>query len=122
SFSTTQSCATDTCLDQSVEWILERPAFFLPFGFQILPLADFGQTGFSNGTEVSGGRPATIGGFQGGDVYNVQLQDDSGSYYLDCTGQFGPPDQLLLTSDPNSCPAIGPSRSGGFRTTWDASF
>ncbi len=39
-FSVTQPCATDTCLDSSAEWIIERPAFSLPFGFQILPSWD----------------------------------------------------------------------------------
>ncbi len=121
-FSVTQPCATDTCLDQSTEWIVERPAFELPFGFQILPLVDFFRTGFTDGTQVSGGTAAGIGGFKGGTVYDVQMIDDSLSYYLDCVGQFSPPGQLLLTSNANACPTVSPFFGDSFSATWDSSF
>jgi Peptidase A4 family len=39
SFSTVQTCATSTCLDQSAAWIAERPAF--PIG--ITPLSKFSR-------------------------------------------------------------------------------
>src|SRR5580658_4431092 len=84
SFSVTASCAASTCLDSSAEWIVERPAFELPFGFQILPLVDFFQTGFFDGKVTSGGKTKTIEQFQDGPVYDVQMSDDSGSYWLDC--------------------------------------
>lgn len=60
SFSVTATCAPSTCLDSSAEWIVERPAFALPFGFQILPLVNFFGTGFFNGMVTSGGRATNI--------------------------------------------------------------
>ena len=121
SFSVTASCAASTCLDSSAEWIVERPAFELPFGFQILPLVDFFQTGFFNGELTSGGKTKSIEQFQDGAVYDVQMSDDSGSYWLDCVGQRGFGSQLLLTSDTNACPIVSPYK-GSFNATWDSSF
>jgi peptidase A4-like protein len=120
SFSVTGSCATSTCLDSSAEWIVERPAFELPFGFQILPLVDFFHTGF-HGELTSGGKTTNIEKFHDGTVYDVQMTDDSGSYWLACVGQKGFGPQLLLTSDPDACPTVSPSH-GIFNTTWDSSF
>ena len=121
SFSVTASCAPSTCLDSSAEWIVERPAYELPFGFQIVPLADFFQTGFFNGKVTSGGKTTAIEGFQGGTVYDVLMVDDTDSFLLDCVGQrrFGP--QLLLTSDPNACPTVSPFH-GSFNVAWDSAF
>lgn len=121
SFSITASCAPTTCLDSSAEWIVERPAFDLPFGFQILPLADFFQTGFSNGRLTSGGKTTDIEGFEDGTVNDVLMVDDSASYLLDCVGQRGRPGELLLLSDANACPVVSP-RHGSFNATWDSSF
>jgi Peptidase A4 family len=121
SFSVTASCAPSTCLDSSAEWIVERPAFELPFGFQILPLVDFFQTSFSNGTLTSGGRTTDIGGFQDGTVYDVAMTDDTDSYFLDCVGQRGFGPQLLQTTDPNACPTVPPYK-GSFPVAWDSSF
>ena len=121
SFTTTASCAPSTCLDASAEWIMERPAYELPFGFQIVPLGEFFQTGFFNGELTSGGKTTDIEGFQDGTVYDVLMVDDTDSYLLDCVGQrqFGP--QLLLTTNPNSCPTVSPF-DGSFNVTWDSSF
>jgi Peptidase A4 family len=121
SFSVTASCAPATCLDASAEWIVERPAFALPFGFQILPLSDFSQTGFFDGALTSGGKTTKIEGFRDGAVFDVPMIDDSDSYFLDCVGQRGAPIQLLQTSDPNACPTVTPSH-GRFSVTWDSSF
>lgn len=121
SFSVTQPCAINTCEDSSAEWIIERPAFYLPFGFQILPLADFDQTSFLSGTVTSGSRTTSIGGFTDGPVYDIAMVDDSDSYLLDCVGQRGPSGQLLLTGT-NACPDARPDALGGFNTTWDSSF
>jgi hypothetical protein len=121
SFSVTQSCNPFTCLDSSAEWIVERPALALPFGFQILPLVNFARTGFSNGALTSGGRTTEIEGFQDGTVYDVPMNDDSGGYWLDCAGQTGGPFKLLLTSDSAACPTVPPSQ-GSFTITWDSSF
>jgi len=121
SFSVTASCNSSTCLDSSAEWVVERPAFALPFGFQILPLVDFFATGFSNGTLTSGGKTTDIEGFRDGGVYNVQMSDDTGSYWLDCVGQFFGAPRLLLTSNANACPTVSPSH-GTFSMSWDSSF
>jgi Peptidase A4 family len=122
SFSISQQCATTTCLDSSAEWIIERPAFSLPFGFQILPLADFSVTGFNRAEQTSGGQTTGIGGFQGGPVYDVQMLDDSLSYYLDCVGQTAPEGSILNVSDATSCPVVSPAHDGRFFTVWDSSF
>ena len=120
SFSVAASCDPATCVDSSAEWIVERPAFELPFGFQILPLSDFFQTSFVNGTVTSGGKATKIEGFQDGPVLDVAMIDDSASYFLDCVGQKGAP-RLLQIGDPNACPTATPSK-GGFNVTWDTSF
>jgi hypothetical protein len=117
----TASCDPSTCLDSSAEWIVERPAFELPFGFQILPLADFFKTGFFNGVLTSGGKTTKIEGFQDGIVLDVLMVDDTASYFLDCVGQTGAPFRLLQTSDPSACPALSPS-NGSYHVTWDSSF
>jgi hypothetical protein len=122
SFSVKATCAPATCVDSSAEWIVERPAFDLPFGFQILPLVDFFQTSMSNGTLTSGGKTTDIEDFKDGTVYDLSIIDDSDSYYLDCVGQggFGRP-QLLETSDANACPTVSPYR-GSFSVGWDSAF
>lgn len=121
SFSVAASCAPATCLDSSAEWIVERPAFGLPFGFQILPLSDFFETGFFNGALTSGGKTTKIEGFLDGAVFDIPMVDDSDSYFLDCVGQRGAPFRLLQTSDLNACPTVTPSK-GSFSVTWDSSF
>jgi hypothetical protein len=118
SFSVSASCAATTCLNSSAEWIVERPAFDLPFGFQILPQADYGQTSFTNSTVTYGGHQTTIDGFNG-TVYDMAMIDDSASYFLSCPGQNGPSGQLLLL--PSGCP-LDTSRFGSFTDTWDSSF
>jgi hypothetical protein len=122
-FSVTQPCDTDTCLDQSAEWIIERPAFEVAGGFQILPLAYYGTNTFTNGTVTSGGVTTSIAGFTGGSVNDVFTLDDSLGYYLQCVGQHGPPGQLLLFGDPKACPTVAPTHGGdSFSDTWDSSF
>jgi hypothetical protein len=122
SFSTTATCATTTCADSSGEWIIERPAFELPFGAQILPLADFNRTFFNAGDIVSGGKYSAIQGFSDGPVYDMPMIDDSTSYYLDCVDQPSRPGSLLSMTDTSACPTATPTRSGGFETSWDAGF
>lgn len=121
SFSVTASCDPSICLDQSAEWIVERPAFELGFGFQILPLSDFFQASFANGAVTSGGKTTKIEGFQDGPVLDIAMLDDTDSYFLDCIGQKGAPGQLLQAADPNVCPTFTPS-NGSFNVTWDGSF
>ena len=95
----------NTCLDSSGEWIVEGPAYPVSFGTQILPLADYQVTAFAQGRITSHNRLTNIRGFNGY-VYNVQMTDDTGSYYLDCVGQTGPSSQLLLVSNASACPTV----------------
>lgn len=120
-FSVTQPCATNTCLDSSTEWIIERPAFSLPFGFQILPLADYWRTSFDSGGVVSGGVSSSIGGFPGS-VNDIAMIDDSQGYFLDCVDQHAPPVSLLTLTEANACPLAAPQHNGRFSVTWDAPF
>ncbi len=122
SFSVSATCAVTTCVDSSAEWIVERPAIYEPFGFQIVPLSDFGTSYFSSADVVSGGRFTSSGGFQDGPVYDIPMTDDTDGYYLDCVDQPAPPGTLLLTSQANACPTVAPFRSGGFETSWDSSW
>ena len=122
SFSTSASCATATCVDSSGEWVIERPAFELPFGAQILPLAAYGRTYFTSGSIVSGGKSTNIQGFKDGPVYDMPMMDDSTSYYLDCVDQPSKPGSLLSLTDASACPTATPTPSGGFETSWDAGF
>jgi hypothetical protein len=123
SFSTSASCATATCVDSSGEWVIERPAFELPFGAQIVPLADFNRTYFTAGDIASGnGRITNIQGFKDGDVYDMPMIDDSASYWLDCVAQPSPPGSLLSATSTSTCPTAVPNSAGGFETTWDAGF
>ena len=119
SFSVNAVCDPATCVDSSGEWIIERPAFALPFGFQILPLVDFFKTGFFNGALTSGGNTTKIEGFRDGPVYDVVMVDDSASYFLDCVGQKHPGPQLLPF--PDGCHVVS-SSNGSFGVTWDSSF
>lgn len=120
SFSVGASCDPSICVDSSAEWVVERPAFELAFGPQILTLADYFQTSFSNGSVTSGGKTTKIEGFQDGPVYDLPMVDDSASYFLSCVGQKGP-SRLLQVSDPNACQTVTPS-NGSFNVTWDSSF
>jgi hypothetical protein len=122
SFSTTATCPAATCVDSSGEWVIERPAFDLPFGFQILPLADYNRTFFLTGDIASGGKLTNIQNFKDGSVFDMPMIDDSASYYLDCVGQPSPPQSLLSATDATTCPTAVPSPTGGFETTWDAGF
>ncbi|HXY97156.1 MAG TPA: G1 family glutamic endopeptidase, partial [Steroidobacteraceae bacterium] len=73
SFSVTATCAPSVCTNSSAEWIVERAAFEQPFGPLFIPLVDFFQTGFSNGTLTSGGKTSKIEGFTDGGVYDIAM-------------------------------------------------
>jgi Peptidase A4 family len=126
SFTVTASCPPSTCLDSSGEWIMERPATYASFGVVILPLGDFFETSFSNGTLTSGGKTTTIENFKDGPIYDFNMYDDTESYWLDCVGQQnfgwgGGNPKLLLTTNANSCPTVTPYH-GSFSVSFDASF
>jgi hypothetical protein len=76
SFTKTASCKTSTCLDESAEWIVERPAF----ATGIVPLAQFTTTGFTAGSETANGKVGTIGSFSA--VAELDMIDSTGSYQL----------------------------------------
>lgn len=122
SFSVSAACATSTCADTSAEWIVERPAFELPFGAQITPLADFGTSFFSRADVVSGGHFSSSGNFRDGPVYDIPMIDDTLSYYLDCVDQPAPPGSQLLVTDTSACPTVAPTGTGAFETSWDSSW
>ena len=117
-FSDPATCPATECLNSSAEWIVERPAYDLYFGPQIVPQADYGRTAFTNGTVGTGSKSTTIENYPGA-VYDVAMVDDTESYILSCPGQFGPPGQLLLV--PSGCPPARVFR-GDFTVTWDGSF
>jgi Peptidase A4 family len=77
SFSTVQTCATGTCLDQSAEWIVERPAF--PIG--ITPLSSFSPWLPFAGRQTAGGVKGTIGSGPGATA--IQMVDATDTYQLD---------------------------------------
>ncbi len=77
SFSTVQTCDTSTCLDQSAEWIAERPAF--PIG--ITPLSTFTPWVPFAGQETANGVKGTIGSGPG--VTAIQMVDATDTYQLD---------------------------------------
>jgi hypothetical protein len=120
SFSISASCPDTTCVNSSAEWIVERPAFDLPFGFQILPQAEYDKTAFRDGTVSAGGVTSTIENYSGA-VYDIAMIDDSQGYFLSCPGQTGRSGQLLLLSNAAACPPVS-SVNGEFRDTWDSSF
>ncbi len=90
------------------------------FGVQILPLADFTSTGFTRGNLVAGGVSSSIQGFNGS-VFNISMNDDTDSYYLDCVGQTQRPGTLLQVT-PNQCPVVAPRHDGQFYALWDSGF
>lgn len=132
SFTVSADCPASTCVNSSAEWIVERPAFEVEGGFQILPQAYYGQTAFQNGTA---GISANVGRHFGswnstienypGTIYDIAMIDDSTSYFLSCPGQQGPPGQLLLlptsATSPPGCGLTTPYH-GSFSDTWDSSF
>jgi len=77
SFSTVQTCATSTCLDQSAEWIAERPAF--PIG--ITPLSTFTPWPLFAGKQTANGVKGTIGSGPGATA--IQMVDATDTYQLD---------------------------------------
>ena len=77
SFSTVQTCAITTCLDQSAEWIAERPAF--PIG--ITPLSTFTPWTPFSASQTANGAKGTIGSGPGATA--IQMVDATDTYQLD---------------------------------------
>jgi len=76
SFTTTQTCATTTCLDTTAEWISERPAF----NIGITPQAHYNAFNLTNGTQTSNGKAGTIGSFA--TVNEITMIDATQAYNL----------------------------------------
>jgi Peptidase A4 family len=76
SFTKHATCSTSTCLDQSAEWIIERPAYS---DSGIVPLAVYAKTTFSAASQTHGGKAGSITGYTN---YNVTMRDSTGSYDL----------------------------------------
>jgi hypothetical protein len=79
SFTKTATCAATTCLDESAEWIAERPEFSIG----IAPLADYGTWSLSAGKETAGGKAGTIGSYSA--VDQITMIDATGNYDLSTT-------------------------------------
>jgi hypothetical protein len=75
-FTRLATCAAATCKDQSVEWIVERPAFRTT---GIVPLAPFGTVTISSAPRnITGFGPSTV-------TTQITMVDSTGSYRLDTT-------------------------------------
>lgn len=98
-FSKTATCATTTCLDESAEWITERPAYATT---GIVPEAQFPTVSFSLGDETAGGTAGTISSYSG-TVDDLTCVDATNTY------------DIVTTS---GLTAAG----GGFTNTWKNSY
>jgi hypothetical protein len=81
SFSETATCATTTCLDESAEWIAERPEFSIGMA----PLANYGTWTLTNGSQTSHGVTGTISGFTGANQFRSPMVDVEREYDLSTT-------------------------------------
>jgi Peptidase A4 family len=84
SFTETATCATTTCLDESAEWITERPAYTTT---GIVPEAVFKTVKFSNGSETAGGTTSTISGYSG-TKDDITCVDSTGTYDIVTTSSL----------------------------------
>ena len=77
SFTETATCATTTCLDESAEWIAERPAYS---STGIVPEAQFKTVEFTGASvTVASGKTTTISGYSG-TKYSITCVDSTDSY------------------------------------------
>jgi hypothetical protein len=77
SFTHTASCALATCLDESAEWITERPAYSTT---GIVPEAQFkAAVKFTAGSVTAGGKTTTISGYAG-TIDDITCLDSTGTY------------------------------------------
>lgn len=70
----TKSCSS--CDSQDAEWIVERPELATT---GIVPLVDFSSTGFTSGSETSGGTKGTIATVSPHEYF---MMDSTDTYYL----------------------------------------
>ncbi len=76
SFSQAATCALATCLDNSAEWIVERPAYSIG----IVPLADTNPVAFVGGGTIAAGKTDTIATSPG--ETEVEMFDATATYQL----------------------------------------
>jgi hypothetical protein len=76
SFTTTQTCPATTCLDESAEWISERPG--LSTG--IAPQARYNAFKVTNGAQTANGKAGTIGSYPA--VSAITMVDSTDAYDL----------------------------------------
>jgi hypothetical protein len=81
SLSTTATCATSTCLDESAEWITERPEYSTT---GIVPEAQITKVAFSKASETASGKTSNITGYSG-TVYDITCVDSTGTYDIEST-------------------------------------
>ncbi len=77
SFTTKQTCPTSTCLDNSAEWISERPGFS---STGIVPQANYATFTLTHGAETASGKSGTIGSFSA--VTAITMIDSTQAYNL----------------------------------------
>jgi hypothetical protein len=80
--SETETCATTTCLDTSAEWIVERPEYS---STGIVPLADYGSTGFTH-AKVNSTKVISSSGFT---ADQIEMVDSTDTYLLETTSSLG---------------------------------
>jgi hypothetical protein len=76
SFTKKATCALATCLDESAEWIAERPSFSIG----IAPLAKYSTWKLTSGTETAAGKSGTIGSYA--TVDKITMVDATVAYNL----------------------------------------
>jgi hypothetical protein len=94
SFSTTQTCTT--CLNTSVEWIAERPAFAIG----IAPLADYGHWTVSKASETAGSTTGTISSYPGDQ--EIDMMDATSTYPLSLSSPLSSTGTVFTTHWTNS--------------------
>jgi hypothetical protein len=75
------SCAATTCLDESAEWITERPAYSTT---GIVPEAQIATVTFTGGSETASGKTASISGYSGA-IDDIECVDSTDTYAIETT-------------------------------------
>jgi Peptidase A4 family len=84
SFTETATCATTTCLDESAEWIAERPSF----STGIVPEAQFKTVRFTSASVTADGKTTTISGYAG-TTEDITCVDSTDTYDIVATSNLG---------------------------------
>jgi hypothetical protein len=95
SFSKTATCALATCLDESAEWITERPAYETT---GIIPEAQFKTDTFTAASETAAGKTSTISGYSGTND-DIECVDSTDTYAIVATSDLTGGDSFTNTWD-----------------------